>query len=76
MPFSFNIVIVILTLWSIPWKLYSVWVAAKSNHKKWFVALVLLNTVGILEIFYVFKIAKKSWPAVKEDFRKALGSVK
>jgi 4-amino-4-deoxy-L-arabinose transferase-like glycosyltransferase len=71
-----NIFVLILALWTIPWKIYAVWLAAKHNQKKWFVALLILNTVAIMEIFYIFKIAKKSWDEVKEDFRKALSSLK
>ncbi len=67
---------ILLALWTIPWKIYAVWTAVKHDQKKWFVALLILNTVGILEIFYIFKIAKKSWAEVKEDFRKAFSSTK
>ena len=77
-PFFYNnsLLILIIAIWTIPWKIYAVWLAVRHNHKKWFVALLLLNTVAILEIFYIFKIAKKSWAEVKEDFRKALSSFK
>ena len=73
--FTFNLVLILLTLWTIPWKVYSVWLAVKHNHKKWFVALLILNTIGILEIFYIFKIAKKSWAEVSEDFGQTWKSV-
>jgi hypothetical protein len=76
LPLSVYILIVILALWTIPWKIYAVWTAAKHDQKRWFVALLVLNTVGILEIIYIFKIAKKSWVEVKGDFRKALKSIK
>ena len=76
LPFSVNLSIVIIALWTIPWKIYAVWTAVKSNQKKWFVALLILNTASILEIFYIFKIAKKSWVEVKGDFRKAWESMK
>lgn len=72
----FNIIVLILALWAIPWKIYAVWTAVKNDQKKWFVALLLLNTVGILEIFYIFKIANKKWIEVKEDFKKAFSSMK
>jgi hypothetical protein len=77
-PFHDNslILLLVLFLWAIPWKIYAVWLAVKHNHKQWFVALIILNTVGILEIFYVFRIAKKSWTEVKEDFNKAWTSFK
>jgi hypothetical protein len=68
---SFVLLLVII-LWSITWKGYALWTAAKHNHKRWFVVILLLNTVGILEIFYIFKIIKRSSEDVKRDFRKAL----
>jgi uncharacterized membrane protein HdeD (DUF308 family) len=73
---ALNIVLILLALWAIPWKIYAVWLAVKRNQKKWFVVLLLLNTVGILEIFYIFKVAKKKWPEVKADFKNALSSIK
>ena len=71
-----KIFLIILALWTIPWKIYAVWLAVKHDHKKWFVAIILLNTASILEIFYIFKIAKKSWAEVKAAFKNALSSVK
>lgn len=71
-----NTLIIILAVWTIPWKIYAVWLAAKNDQKKWFAALLIINTVGILEIFYIFKIAKKRWAEVKEDFRGAWRSFK
>ena len=64
-----DIGMVLLIVWTLLWKCYSVWLASKNNHKKWFVALIILNTLGILEIIYIFKVAKKSWAEVKTDFR-------
>ncbi|MBI2630654.1 hypothetical protein HYW73_00350 [Candidatus Nomurabacteria bacterium] len=73
---SNTLLLIVLALWTIPWKIYAVWLAAKHDHKKWFIALLILNTVGILEIFYIFKIANKSWVEVKRDFGKAGASLK
>lgn len=73
---TFNILLLVLALWTIPWKIYAVWLAAKRDHRKWFVVLLILNTVGILEIFYIFKIAEKSWAEVRNDFQNARLSVK
>jgi len=62
-------VFVIALLWTLPWKGYSLWTAAKNGHKRWFIALIVLNTFGILDIIYVFHVAKKSpkdlWKALK-----------
>ena len=76
LPLYVNIIILVITLWTIPWKIYAVWTAVKHDQKKWFVVLLLLNTASILEILYIFKIAKKSWAEVKTDFRGALSSSK
>ena len=67
-----NLILVLITLWTLLWKCYSVWIAAKNGDKKWFAALVIFNTVGILDMIYVFKIAKKTWPEVKATFLKVI----
>lgn len=67
-----SFLLLILFLWVLPWKMYSLWLAVKNNHKGWFVALVILNTIGILEIIYIFGIAKKKWPEVQKAFLRAL----
>lgn len=46
-------------IWSIPWKGVALWKAARLSHKKWFIALLILNTFAILEIIYIFFVAKK-----------------
>ncbi len=46
-------------LWVLPWKGVALWKAAKNAHKKWFIALFLLNTLAILEIIYIFYFSKK-----------------
>ncbi|HEY0220891.1 MAG TPA: DUF5652 family protein [Candidatus Paceibacterota bacterium] len=51
--------IVLAVLWTLPWKGVAMWKAARLSHKKWFIILFLANTLGILEIFYIFFIAKK-----------------
>ncbi|MFH1608973.1 MAG: DUF5652 family protein [Patescibacteria group bacterium] len=67
-----NLIMILILLWTLPWKIYSLWIAVKNKHKAWFVALVIFNTVGILEIIYIFFIAKKKWPEVKRAFIRAI----
>jgi hypothetical protein len=50
--------ITVIQVWSIPWKGLALWVAAKKNDKWWFIALLVLQTLGILDIIYIFFIAK------------------
>ncbi len=52
---------VILTLifaWSLFWKALSLWRSAKSDDKLWFIVLMVVNTVGLLEIAYIFYLSK------------------
>ena len=55
-----QLLIIISALWILPWKGYALWTASKMNHKKWFIAIVILNTFAILEIFYLFYVVKKT----------------
>lgn len=50
-----------VTLWSLPWKGVALWKAAQKKDVYWFVALLLINTAGILEILYIFIFSKMSW---------------
>ncbi len=52
-------IIVLVQLWTLPWKGMALWKAAKSGNRKWFIALLVINTVGILEIIYLFFIGPK-----------------
>ncbi len=48
---------VIMAIWSLAWKGTALWKAARRSEPKWFIALLILNTVGILEIIYIFFVA-------------------
>ena len=59
-----------ILLWTLFWKGCALWIAAKSHKKIWFLVLLVLNTAGILEIVYIFFVAKKKWVDIKEIFSK------
>lgn len=50
---------VMLAIWSLIWKGIALWKAARSSSKPWYVALLVINTVGLLEILYIFFFSKK-----------------
>lgn len=52
------IVFFILFIWSILWKGIALWKSAKYDQRNWFIVILVLNTVGILEIIYLFRFAK------------------
>ena len=53
-----GVVLAIIVLWSLIWKGLALWRAARREESGWFVALLIFNTIGILEIIYYFLIAK------------------
>ncbi|MBT4121292.1 MAG: hypothetical protein HOA57_02140 [Candidatus Magasanikbacteria bacterium] len=52
-------VLPLLMVWSLIWKGWALWRAAQNNSKPWFVVLLLVNTLGILEILYIFVFGKE-----------------
>lgn len=42
--------------WSLAWKGASLWRAARNESKPWFVALLLSNTLGVLDAIYLFGV--------------------
>lgn len=57
---AFVFVIALLSL-----KGYALWTAAKRNEKWWFIALLFINTVGLLELAYLIFVAKVLFNAKK-----------
>ncbi|KKR67944.1 MAG: hypothetical protein UU10_C0033G0004 [Parcubacteria group bacterium GW2011_GWF1_40_6] len=57
-----------ILIWTLIWKGFALWFATKSDKKLWFVALLVLNTFGLIEIIYIFFIAKKKWSDIRELF--------
>ncbi len=53
-------VMIIIVVWTIPWKIVALWKAARQGQGVWFVVLLLLNTVAILEILYIFVFSKRN----------------
>ncbi|HBP01229.1 MAG TPA: hypothetical protein DD454_03395 [Candidatus Moranbacteria bacterium] len=64
-------ILIILLLWMIPWKGWALWRAAKRGHKGWFVLFLIVNTLAILEILYIFFFSrpkkKKEEPILKSE---------
>ncbi len=52
-------VALLLVAWLAIWKGVALWKAARIGSKPWFIAILILNTVGILEILYIFYFSKK-----------------
>jgi len=61
--------IIVSIIWVLPWKGYALWTASRNIHKRWFIALLILNTFAILDIFYIFYIAKKTPKDIIKSFK-------
>ena len=48
----------LVTLWALAWKGIALWKSARHNQKWWFIALLVINTLGLLEILYIFVFSK------------------
>jgi hypothetical protein len=53
--------VIILLLWSLVWKGLALWHAARRGQYWWFLILLVVNTAGILDIIYLFFVAKLKW---------------
>lgn len=63
----------IVFIWSLAWKGIALWISARKTHTIWFVIILIMNTMGILEILYIFLFSKinlnKAGKSVKETPR-------
>lgn len=57
-PLSLLPILILAIIWLLFWKGLALWHAAKRNENKWFIAILILNTLSILDIFYLFYIVK------------------
>ena len=63
--------LVIVMIWTLIWKGIALWISARKTHKIWFIVLLIFNTIGVLEILYIFIFSKlgkvKAKTAVKKE---------
>lgn len=57
----------VLIIWSLVWKGFALWKSAELRQKYWFMVMLVVNTMGILEIIYIFAVAKKYKVEVVEN---------
>lgn len=54
-----KLLVIILTIWALSWKGIALWKSARNSHKKWFISILIINTMAILDIVYIFVFSKK-----------------
>ncbi len=45
---------VMILIWSLIWKGFALWKSARLRQPIWFIVLLIINTLGILEILYIY----------------------
>ena len=55
----FVVLIIIAAVWSSVWKAIALWRAGGNKHLVWFIFIFIFNTLGILEIIYIFGFSRK-----------------
>ncbi len=51
--------LVLMAVWTLPWKGLALWHSARLSHKRWFIVLLIVNTMAILDIYYIYFVANK-----------------
>ena len=54
-------IVVLLLIWTMTWKLIALWKSARKGALIWFIVLGLVNTLGLLEILYIFIFSEMSF---------------
>ena len=53
------VILILMVLWTLPWKGVALWRASRRGEKKWFIALLILNILAVLDILYIFVFSKR-----------------
>tara|TARA_Y100000310_G_scaffold199664_1_gene199662 strand:- start:631 stop:1026 length:396 start_codon:yes stop_codon:yes gene_type:complete len=70
--FNNPIFILVVIAWTLPWKGIALWKSARNKQKNWFIALLLFNTLAVLEILYIFVFSKKANKNINKKQNKIL----
>ena len=61
---TYAAILVAVLIWSGIWKAFALYRAGKVRQPVWFVVFLFVNTLGILEILYLFLFSKKANQAI------------
>jgi hypothetical protein len=45
--------LMMISIWTVIWKGFALWHSSKNQQKGWFIAVLVLNTMGLLPIIYL-----------------------
>lgn len=61
--------IALVAIWTLVWKAVALWKSARKNQPIWFILLLVINTLGILEILYIFIFSKMGRKQAKAEVK-------
>jgi len=59
LPSGLTVLFALLAVWELCWKGFALWKAGKHDQLYWFIAILIVNSAGILPIVYIFFFQKK-----------------
>ena len=51
--------LILAVVWTLSWKGLALWHSARNKQKTWFIVLLVVNTMAILEVIYLVFFEKK-----------------
>ncbi len=60
-------IIFIVFVWSMIWKGFALWKSANKRQLPWFIVILLVNTIGILEILYIYVFSEMKFEGKKQE---------
>jgi len=63
------LIVIPVIIWSLVWKGWALWKSARNGSKVWFIVFLIVNTLGILEILYIYVFSKKKGGAANMEMK-------
>ncbi|MBI4187801.1 MAG: hypothetical protein HY529_01195 [Chloroflexi bacterium] len=60
LPLNIKLLLLASIAWSMVWKGIGLWRAGRNTHLVWFIILLVVNTLGILELIYILAFSRKA----------------
>ncbi|MEK7452690.1 MAG: DUF5652 family protein [Patescibacteria group bacterium] len=61
------ILFMVIIMWILLWKGIALWISARRDERNWFVAILILNTLGVLDIIYILYAKNKEKKESEEE---------
>jgi hypothetical protein len=53
------LIFVVLVVWELAVKGFALWKAARLNQRNWFIAILVVNSIGVLPALYMLYFSKR-----------------